>query len=177
MKVTMGPFVAFIGPYQLADLLQYLGFSAQYCSKIGERWADTWLADFCEWIHSKRNRVVKVKIHKYDTWNVDDTLAVIILPLLTQLRATKQGNPRVEDEDVPEEMRLNLPDNAPNNAEWENCEERWDWVMDEMIWAFTQLVENTEYKLDMNRAETEAFYSRIKRGTTLFGKYYRGLWD
>jgi hypothetical protein len=177
MKVTMGPFVEFIGPYQLADLLQYLGFSDQYCSKLGECWADTWLAGFCEWIHSKRNRTVKVKIHRYDVWNVDDTLAVIILPLLTQLRATKQGSPLVEDEDVPEEMRLHRENTTPGADEWENCEERWNWVMDEMIWAFTQLVENNEDELDMNRAETEAFYARIKRGTTLFGKYYRNLWD
>jgi hypothetical protein len=177
MKVTMGPYVGYIGPYQLANLLQYLGFSAQYCSKLGERWADTWLADFCEWIHAKRNRVVKVKIHKYDTWNLDHTLAIIILPLLKQLLATSHGSPLVENEDVPDELKLPNANTLEGEEAWERAEERWKWVLNEMIWAFTQIVDETEDELDMNPEETKAFYARLDRGTTLFGKYYRKLWD
>jgi hypothetical protein len=60
---------------------------------------------FLEWIHSKKKRIEIVKIHPRDTWNMDHTLSLIILPMLKQLKATKHGAPHVEDSDVPEEFR------------------------------------------------------------------------
>ena len=43
---------------------------------------------------------VKVQIDKWDTWNMDCTLAHIIHPMLVQLKATKHGAPNVDDCDV-----------------------------------------------------------------------------
>ena len=168
MKVYIGPYPPYVGPYQLADLLQYLGFSEAYCSKVGDWLADTWIADVCEWIEAKRKRTVKIKLHEYDSWNVDDTLALIILPLLKQLRENQQGSPGVQDEDLPEELRS-----------VECWETRWKWVLDEMIWAFEQLVNGSDDNLFQTYSNEEylAHHQRIDRGTTLFGKYFRGLWD
>ena len=81
-----------------------------------------------------------VKIDKWDTWNMDGTLSRIILPMLKQLQATKQGSPLVDDEDVPEELRSTSAPAKEN--EWDtdgNHFKRWDWVMDELIWTFEQL--------------------------------------
>jgi dCMP deaminase len=39
----------------------------------------------------KENRKEQIHIHDYDTWNMDDTLAMIIVPMLKQLKATKHG--------------------------------------------------------------------------------------
>ena len=87
-------------------------------------------------IHPKINYV---KIDKWDTWSMDSTLSIIILPMLKQLRATKHGAPTTDDADVPEGLRST--DAPPKEDEWdvdENWFKRWDWIMDEMIWTFEQ---------------------------------------
>ena len=87
-------------------------------------------------IHPKVNYV---KIDKWDTWSMDSTLSIIILPMLKQLRATKHGAPTTDDADVPEGLRST--DAPPKEDEWdvdENWFKRWDWIMDEMIWTFEQ---------------------------------------
>jgi len=70
---------------------------------------------------------------------MDHTLAHMILPMLKQLRATKQGSPLVDDEDVPEGIGLRSTEAGPKENEWDtddNHFRRWDWVLDEMIFAF-----------------------------------------
>lgn len=139
---------------------------------------------------SKKDRKVKVEIHKYDTWNMDHTLAVIILPMLIQLKKTKHGSPYVDSCDAPRELedttRTPGP-HAPDECD-ENVHKRWDWVLDEIIWAFTEIVEGrdgTEFygkkykKLsDKERGNLMRDYQeRTTKALTLFGKYYRGLWD
>lgn len=84
-------------------------------------------------------RTVKVRIDPWDTWSMDNTLTLLILPMLKQLNRTKQGAPFVDDEDVPEELRSTSA--PPKENEWDtddNHFKRWDWVMSEMIWAFEQ---------------------------------------
>ena len=53
-----------------------------------------------------------IKIDPWDTWNMDHTLAEIILPMLKQLRKTQLGAPYTDD-DVPEEIRST---NAKSNS-------------------------------------------------------------
>ena len=52
-----------------------------------------------------KERNIKVKIHEYDTWSMDITIALIIHPMLVHLKATKNGSPLVNDDDVPENLR------------------------------------------------------------------------
>ena len=89
---------------------------------------------------SKKERVVKIEIEPFDTWSMDNTLAKIILPMLIQLNATKHGAPHTDDEDVPVELRSISA--KPKENDWDTDEfhhARWDWILNEMIWAFTQL--------------------------------------
>jgi hypothetical protein len=95
---------------------------------------------FLDIVHPKVNYV---KIDKWDTWSMDSTLSPIILPMLKQLREDKHGAPWTDDEDVPKNLRstTKLAQKAKEN-EWDtdgNHFRRWDWIMDEMIWAFEQL--------------------------------------
>jgi hypothetical protein len=81
-------------------------------------------------------RIEYVKIDRYDTWSMDHTLANIILPMLKQLRDSKHGAPNVDDEDVPRELWSIY---ALPKEEYDidgNHFKRWDWVLDEMIFAF-----------------------------------------
>jgi hypothetical protein len=78
-----------------------------------------------------------VKIDRWDTWSMDHTLGQIALPMLKQLKEKKHGGPSTDDEDVPEELKSTSAPSKEN--EWdtdENWHKRWDWVMDEMIFAF-----------------------------------------
>ena len=87
-------------------------------------------------VHPKINYV---KIDRWDTWSMDHTLALIVLPMLKQLKQDKHGSPNVDDEDVPEGLNLRSTEAPAKENEWdvdENHFRRWDWVLDEMIQAF-----------------------------------------
>ena len=43
--------------------------------------------------NGNKSRKVKIKIDRHDTYSMDHTLALIILPMLVQLRNTKHGIP------------------------------------------------------------------------------------
>ena len=114
-----------------------------------EKWVNR-LQPICEFgqkimdkIHPK---VDYVKIDRWDTWSMDHTLGQIALPMLKQLQATKHGAPFVDDEDVPEELKSTSA--PPKENEWdtdENHFKRWDWAMNEMIFAFENSI-NREWE-------------------------------
>lgn len=120
----------------------------------------------------------QITIHSWDTWSMDHTLSYIIVPMLIQLKDTKHGAPNVDNDDVPEELRM--PDGWKEtryNIDGETDEQffnRWDWVLDEMIWAFTYKRDNFDSMLDKDR---DAVQERMSNGFRLFGKYYESLWD
>ena len=107
-----------------------------------EKWVNR-LMPFCtawtkllDFVHPK---IQYVKIDTYDTWSMDHTLAHIVLPMLRQLKATKHGAPLVDDQDVPEGIGLRSTEAPAKENEWDidsNHFQRWDWVLDEMIFAF-----------------------------------------
>ena len=152
----------------------------------------------------RRTQKVKVRIDKSDTWSMDHTLAHIVLPMLIQLKATKHGAPYVYPEDVPTKLRptkeelLAYTKKAETDPKWFD---RWDYVLDEMIWAFEQKSRDDwegdyyEYR-EMGPEESKdpdspfglklvwedregqaAHQERMTNGFKLFGKYYENLWD
>lgn len=210
MKVILGPYKnAWVGPYQLADVLQYVGVSEDKCYEIGEWLASTWVNPFCEFIYKHnpfKHRKLVVKIDRWDSWNANDTLAIIILPLLKQLKEDKHGAPFTDSEDVPDSLKAM---NAPRvKDDWDTDDfhfDRWDWIMDEMVWSFEQLQPSSDWEslyytgdadlqfIDLEDGmsemvhgpnDTSAFdkdgytthYARIQNGLRLFGKYYLGMW-
>jgi hypothetical protein len=52
---------------------------------------------------------------------------------------------------------------------------RWNWVMDEMIWSFKQILKEDDEAFCLDTWKEKA--ERTDNGLRLFGKYYRGLWD
>ena len=154
MKVKIGPHLNWIGPYQIADALCFwvrpvrdeygVKSKPEWVHEFG-RWlsetrdgSDSWLTKVCQWIESKKKRQVYVRIDRYDTWGMDHTLALITLPMLQQLQATKHGAPFVSDEDVPEHLRSTAA--PPKEYEYDtdaNHFKRWDYVLGEMIFAFS----------------------------------------
>jgi hypothetical protein len=159
MQVKIGPYKNWIGPYQIAEALCFwagkekdeYGFpkTKDWVHNFGEWLAggedkDSWLQKACIWIESKRTRKIKVKIDRWDTWSMDHTLSYIVLPMLKQLKETKHGAPFTDDEDVPEHLRSTTAE--PKENEWDTDSNhflRWDWIMDEMIFAFNCQLDDT----------------------------------
>ena len=80
-----------------------------------------------------------VKIHNYDTWSMDQTLAHIIVPMLKQLKDTTHGSPKVDNEDVPRHLRATKRQREAyekNGRTDKNFHQRWQYVLDQMIFSF-----------------------------------------
>jgi hypothetical protein len=153
MKVKIGKYTSWVGPYQIAELLCFWvkpvrdehGFKSKpdWVHEFG-RWlsenrdgTDSWITRVCQWFESKKSRQVYVKIDRWDTWGMDHTLALIVLPMLKQLQATKHGAPNVDDCDVPEHLQSTAAPAKESEYDTDaNHFHRWDWVLGEMIFAF-----------------------------------------
>ena len=154
---------------------------------------------FLDFIHPRFNYV---KIDRWDTWSMDHSLAHIIHPMLVQLNKTKHGAPYTEDSDVPEYLRSHMA--QPKENEWDTDSlhfMRWDWILNEMIWAFEQELKDDDEsqffddsecgdekfpwnkdgqyisKLKLDKEGLEAHQKRKANGFRLFGCYYKNLWD
>ena len=98
------------------------------------------LRKFLDFVHP---HVEYVKIDKYDTWSMDDTLAKIILPMLKDIKASKCGAPATDDKDVPKHLRSTSA--PPKENSWDTDAlwfDRWNWILDEMIFAFQSIVDD-----------------------------------
>ena len=190
-----------LSPYTILEKVFFWKKEIDYDDPVIEKWSNRLepfskgLQKFLDFIHLKINYV---KIDYWDTWSMDHTLAYMIVPMLKQLKKDKHGAPLVDDEDVPEELRSTSA--PPKEKEYDvdgNHFKRWDWVMDEMIWAFEQkLIDDstdkfydwTEVdktvnindqikKLKVDHEGLDVHNKRMENGFRLFGKYYQGLWD
>lgn len=204
MKVNIGNYVNFYGPYQIAEkILFWKDVGDDVVHKFG-----TWLATnktgepsrfavICNWIYSKQKRTIKVEIDKYDVWSMDTTLSHIILPMLKELKKQKQGSPFIDDSDVPDAIKSTSA--KPKINEWDTDEFfhlRWEYVLDELLWAFEQQIdsnsENQFYDhsdVDVNSVLIDQIHSikidqeglakhnaRKQKSFELFGKYFMNLW-
>ena len=171
---------------------------------------------FLDFVHPRINYI---KIDYWDVWSMDSTLSPIILPMLKQLKEVKHGSPFVDLEDVPENLRYTTKEDWDSQKSFDFYNEhefkegeadihtRWNWVLDEMIFAFEHLVDDS-WENDFCSGEIDHVFvpcednpklstmedgpnhtwkcdydgmnkvnERINNGLRLFGKYYRGLWD
>jgi hypothetical protein len=224
MRVKIGPYPTWVGPYQIAEALCFWAKPQvdEHGFKTKPNWvhdfgtwlaenrdgSDSWISKTCQWIQDKRRRHVYVHIDNYDVWGADHTLSLIALPLLQKLKEHKHGSPCVDDEDVPQGMNLRSTEAPPKENDWDidaNHHDRWDWVLDEIIWAHYQEAhgdpdadscwthdmpdecwpfpsgktgfEARMSSLKCDDAALAKFNTRKQNGFRLFGKYYQSLWD
>ena len=202
MKVYLSKYrYHWISPYTVLEKV-FFWREIDYDEPIIDKWSDR-LTPICQgiqkvldFIHPKINYV---KIDGWDTWSMDYTLSHVVVPMLKQLKVTKHGAPFVDDEDVPEELKSTSAPPKENDYDTdENHFKRWDWALNEMIWAFEQNLDtNSEekffdhaewdekekdfaknlHKIKIDQPGLKAHQDRKANGFRLFGKYYQGLWD
>lgn len=170
MKVYIGPY-----PPMLSSRLHRRYLYRKYGSKsytMREKdysWDDRAvevIEDIIQYVYDKtinryflhKERKIKVKIHKYDTWNADCTLALVIAPLLQKVKEDKHGGPKVDNEDVPEHLRSTQDSEYSEEAEQQGSTDkfwfdRWDWILDEMIYAFEMT--NKDWESDFHSGESD----------------------
>jgi hypothetical protein len=143
MIVNIGPYINWWGPHQIADLLKKVKVSEEVCDKIGEYLSNTVLLDICTWIYNKRKRRIKIKIDKYDIWNLFETLSIIILPCLKEFRKNLHGAPGCLDSfnqssEVSRQICFDFYKEDDELA-WKSGHNEWGIILDKMIWSFEQL--------------------------------------
>jgi len=89
-------------------------------------------------------RKIDINIEKFDTWSLDSTLALIILPALIQLKQSKHGVPSEFVSSIGADMDRNYVFDFIHEDERavfdKNCE-KWEETFDKMIWSFQQIVD------------------------------------
>lgn len=123
------------------------------------------LQKFLDFVHP---RIEYVKIDRSDTWNMDNTLAMIALPMLKQLKENHHGSHIVDLEDVPAELRYTTHEEYDEQRLFDfykdddvkegvaDVHARWEWVLDEMIFAFESKFNNWEEKYHKGKADWES---------------------
>lgn len=154
-----------------------------------------------------KNQTVNITIDRHDTYSMDYTLSLIILPMLIQLKNTKNGIPSNFVNESSTSNQECFEFYKDDHAEFEEGEKKWNEVLDKMIWSFQQLVEidfdsmyhHGKFQYDFKKTDDNSDMSqlvdknpnghwydveghnlhneRIQEGLELFGKYYRSLWD
>jgi len=126
---------------------------------------------------------VNVTIDPPDIWDLSNTLAHVVVPALVAMRETKAGAPSVCNQDVPEELRSKDPEVWSVSGDLdEHWFDRWDYVLEEMIWAFEQIRDhndgfNVTFEKEIHYEPVgREWDERIQNGLRLFAEYYRSLW-
>jgi hypothetical protein len=152
MKVNIEDYQRDIIPvYRWQRSYEIMRSDGFYLEKEDYTWYDKIIIGFFEKLENlllplnswanDRKRKIEVRVDDYDVWGADHTLALIIHPVLVKLKEKKHGSPCVDDEDVPYALRFVAYDKDKTICDMSNDDKhqaRWEWILDEMIWAFEQ---------------------------------------
>lgn len=198
-----------LSPYTILEKV-YFWREIDYDEPNIKRWNKI-LTPFCEALQLVRKvinpEIRYVKIDHYDTWSMDHTLAPIILPLLKQLKEQKCGYGWVEDTDVPDNLKSTADGVTKEENCWDsNAQARYEWIIDEMIFAFECLVDDSwedkfrsgemdivwetcedtpnfkrmghgpNHTYECDYEGMKVVQARISNGLRLFGVYFQSLW-
>ena len=201
MRVKIGDYTGYFGPYQLAEKLCFWAgkekdkygaeSTPEWVHKFGEWLAygnirpdpevgevydlfpeqkPTWLYHFLLWIQGYKKRKIKVHIDRWDTISMYETLGYIIRPMLKDLKQNKYGAPNVDVKDVPKELHgKKLTKKQKDNGEVDDKHfERWDWVLDEMIFAFESISggSNENWEEQFHSGEVDIKWKKLSNGTS-----------
>jgi hypothetical protein len=197
MKVYIGPYKNWFGPYQFAETICFwakrdlIEGKPEYVHNLGTWFDSNWVGSVLRWIDKFKKRTIDITIDGYDVWSMDHTLALIVLPMLKKLKEVQHGYCKVDEDDVPENLRGEEQD-----------EVKWNYVLDEIIYAFEKKVDDSwedefypanmkinweplkdgffEMKVEGDTPNYDAIgavQKRMQNGFVLFGKYFQNLWD
>lgn len=136
MKVKIRNYPTWINSYQIATKLSFGKFET-----LGPltRPIDSICQKFYDW---QKKRRVQIKIDRWDTWNVDSTLAPIIVKLLRQYISHVHGAPgdmpafANTDEGAQDVLGFYKDDTT---VAWDAGQAQWIEILNKMLWSFEQM--------------------------------------
>ena len=201
MKVYIGPYrYRWISDFHTKYMNKKYGYDwndnhnafERFLEKLEGKMQTVYNATINKLLDKREDQKIKIRIDNYDVWGMDDTLALIVTPMLKLLKKQKHGSPYVDNADVPEHLQHPVTDDPDHDS---TIHKRWEWVLDEMIWAFEQKARpggwegdyydfeddpNSMFGTRITRNDREGqqkHQARMNNGFRLFGRYYEALWD
>ncbi len=147
----------------------------------------------------KGDRMVRIRIHNYDMWDLNSTLATIIFACMKRFKTCQKGTPMCMFDD---DVMIN-----PSKEDQEIAKKKWDVIIDKITWTMYELsrgepnspsfkakmVTSEKIEQDGSRSfhfvwpggeEEEKIYDsaseiyrlRLHEGCELLGKYFQHLW-
>jgi hypothetical protein len=108
-------------------------------------------------------RKIEIRIDKYETWNMESTLADIILPKLKQLNAPMHGSPGdlivFQQTSNSAQYSFDFYEEDDKLA-WEKGHEHWHEILDKMIWSFEQI--NTDWEAQFHSGEHDVYFEEVE---------------
>jgi len=147
---------------------------------------------------AKKPRIEKVAVHPWDTYSADNTLALVIHPVLVAFKEDVK-----EKGAVPSDFLDPVDVSAMTEEEAQALHEKmyneallkWEGIIDQMIWSFGEVkgdyageesffkikdtdadVMDLESRYDIDNNGLNDYYEKIDEGLKLFARYYRSLW-
>lgn len=111
------------------------------------------------------SRRINVAIERFDTWGLDHTLALIILPALIQLKNTKHGIPSEFIERVGGDTDSNYCFDfikEDENEVFDALCDKWDEIFDKMIWSFQQIAIDEDYDSKYHHGKMDIGWQQTK---------------
>jgi hypothetical protein len=184
MYVKIGPYKHYFGVYVVENFLRKIGISKEKAEKIGDYLLENKIFSCLQKIINSIEpaRKIIIRTHNYDHWGADNTIAMIAVPILKDLRKAKQGSPFVDDEYVPDHLKST---SCPKPKQYDiddNFHKRWEWVLDEIIWSLEQASDDSWEEQFYKNGQYDKnghkkYNDRINNGLKLFGIFFRDLWD
>ena len=110
----------------------------------------------------RKNRKIDVRIDPHDTWNMNSTLAYIILPMLKQLKESKRGShfmpAHAQISTYSTQFCFDFYKEGDDDA-WEEGHKQWEEIMVKMIWAFEQA--NVDWEKQYESGESDFTWEKI----------------
>lgn len=159
--------------------------------KISDFLYNTFLGNIVRWYNSRNRKIVVKDITSSDTYSLDATLAEIILPCLKRFKedlGKNGGYPAILEGEC---------DDIPENLKTANGTTKWNYILDEMIYSFEQVLDDSDSekyynwndcdfedvnkflenidKIEVDREGLTKYQNRVQNGLELFGKYFQNL--
>jgi hypothetical protein len=117
---------------------------------------------------------VDIRIDRWDTWNMAETLADIILPMLIQLRNTKHGSPS-DMRHFYETTNYQYPQlcfdfyKKDDKRADELGHKEWTEIMDKMIWSFEQITDR-DRDAKFHTGNIDIVWTPTQNGASVMGR-------
>ncbi len=121
----------------------------------------------------KKKKGIYTKFKDKETWDLGYTVAAFTLPRLKRYKKLNNG--------VPGAVLFQI--NEEENIHFNNAKEKWDTILDCIIWSFEQIVNPTE-EPELEKGEDwkdyriryDAYSKKVQDGINLFAKHFQDLW-